>query len=165
MLARAAAEEGTVRAAITDLAERAEPIVVELDGDRLVRGVVRLVGTDVVVLRDSRTETVVCLDAVASLRLRPDQPGHRGRPVRSGAMAPLAPRADPEGHVVDLARVLAALAETEPMVTVHRRGVRSPLSGVLAGVGLDVVVVLAPPAGTTYVPLSAVVDVSLTGSG
>jgi hypothetical protein len=51
------------------------------------------------------------------------------------------------------------------MVTVHRRGTRSALSGALTSVGDDVAVVHASPGGMTYVPLRSVVDVSLTGSG
>jgi hypothetical protein len=66
-LALASAEEATVHAAITDLAEREEPVVVDLEGDRMVRGVIRLVGRDVVVLRDGRTETIARLDAISRL--------------------------------------------------------------------------------------------------
>jgi hypothetical protein len=62
-------------------------------------------------------------------------------------------------------RVLTALATTTPQVTVHRRGMRAPLIGTLTGVGHDVAVIDARPAGLVYVPLWSVVEVSLTGSG
>ncbi len=161
MLVQAAAEDATVASVITDLAERGEPVVVELPDDRLARGVVRLVGTDVVVLRDGRTDAIVHLGAVLSIRLRPDRSSpNRSRRDVAGARSPGRP-----GEPVTFAGAVGGLVDSAPTVTVHRHGTRSPLTGALVSMGDDVLVVHAPPGARVYVPLSSVTDVSVTGSG
>src|SRR5262245_29158179 len=71
-LGRQAAEEGTFTGVLVDLAERGRPVVVHLHNGRWHRGLLSMVGTDFVVIRDDAGRDVaIARSALASVRTLP----------------------------------------------------------------------------------------------
>ncbi len=171
-LARAAAESTTLQALLDALAELGGTVALVLDSGTSHRGVITVVGDDVVALADRNAGLVL----VALGRLAWVDAGERPALVAPGDEQPLRPN-PPSGRPT-LRHLLAELADDEPEVRVTAGG--ATVDGRLLWVGDDVAAlaeaVLAPGTGsdagrrstmvrTRYVRLSSVTDVSLSVSG
>jgi len=149
-LRQAADEEALVAGVLLDLAERTDMVVVQGVAGRTHRGRVRGVGEDFVALRTGRAEVLLPYDAIVAIRPEGHPPGgaDRARALDLG-----------------LAEALSALAGDRPRVlTFSRDG--TGLSGELLSVGRDVLALrLAETAGTVYVPIASVAELSITEGG
>jgi len=146
-LRQAADEEAMVAGVLLDLAERADTVVVQGPGGRTHRGRVRGVGEDFVALRTGRADSLLPYDAVVAIR-------PEGRPVGPADRA----------QALDLtfAEAVSAVAGDRPRVLlVSRDG--TGLSGDLLSAGRDVLVLrLAAAAGTLYVPLASLAELTIS---
>ena len=152
-LAQQAAEEGTFAGVLTDLAERARPVVVQLANGRAHRGAVAMIGADVVGLRTAEGRDVLLRQsAITAVRTLP------GEPVTVG-----------DRHIVSdlsLAEALAALAEHRVRVLLVGADPSHAVTGELRAVGRDVVTVrLDGAGGTAYVAVASLAETSLLESG
>jgi len=152
-LARQAHEEATLAGVLTDLAERDRPVVLTVRGGVRHRGAILLVGTDFCALRTpTGADVLVAFSAIASVRPQP------GEAAVTGDRAPVS--------TSTLGEALAGLVGTGRRVRVLVNGCADSLVGELRAVGRDVVAVrLDGPAGTAYVPLASLAEVSVTESG
>ncbi len=167
--ARLGTEEASFRGVLADLGARGRPVVLDLVGGRRHRGWVRLVGSDVVVVRtsvgsSSWADVVVALDALAVVRAAPgahDGVG-AGQAVGAGEAVGSGPTV---AATTTLGTVLATLAGTgiEVGMTISDH---EPLVGEIDAVGDDLVVVRPEGrAGPAYVRLGSVLEVSVPESG
>lgn len=146
-LRQAADEEARVAGVLLDLAERADTVMVQGVAGRSHRGRVRGVGEDFVALRTDRTDVLIPYDAVVAIRAE-------GQPMSGAARA----------QALDLALcdALSAISGDRPRVLVVSRD-GTGLAGSLRAVGRDVVTLrLADAAGTVYVPIASIAEVTLT---
>ncbi len=145
-LRQAADEEALVAGVLLDLAERADTVMVQGVASRTHRGQVRGVGEDFVALRTRRTDVLLPFDAVVAIR-------PEGEPLAGATRA--------QALDLGLAEALAAVAGDRPRVLlVSRDGTGQ--SGTLCAVGRDVLTLrLAEAAGTVYVPIASVAEVTL----
>ncbi len=143
-----AEQEATVLGVLLDLAERRTELTMTAAGRRL-HGVVSAVGADFVALRQpAGTETLVAVRSIGQVRTgRPGIAADGDRMVTS------------ELRLVDVLAQLAAERERVRLVTSDG----DVVAGVARNVGHDVVVLRADgdPPTTTYVPASAIAEVSL----
>jgi hypothetical protein len=148
-LKQAAEETATFAGILLDLAERAAPVVVVVRGERRHRGVVAAVAADFCILRSpAGRDVLLSFAGIASVRID---------------ATTSAPTGDRAVHVdLGLAEALAALAADRPRLLVVT-GIEG-LAGELRAVGLDVLTVRldGDPASNAYVPISAIIEVSLT---
>lgn len=153
-LRQQADQAATLAGALLALAERNATVVVTTTVGRRHRGVVEVVGADVVGLGTDRGRVLVALGAVATVRSDPAE-----RPVPAGD-----DRAVDAG--VTLGALLADALEDRPAVTVAVHG-EPPVAGVLVAVGRDVVTVnpWGAATGPVVVALHAVSDVEFNVSG
>lgn len=152
-LEQQAAEEGTFAGVLTDLAERARPIVVQLNTGRSHRGTVTMIGADVVGLRTSLgREVLVRQAAIASLRTLPGEPPTVGdRHV---------------AHDLTLGEAISALAEHRTRVLLVGTDPAQAVAGELRATGRDVVTVrLDGAGGTAYVAVASLTELSVFESG
>lgn len=158
-LRRQAAEEATWAGLLADLAERRATVVVHLAGERVHRGRVLAAGIDFVLLAaggdGSRpTPLLLSLAEVTALRQEAGEP-----PV-----GPSKRRAGEEPAT--LASLLASLSGERRQVRVVLTGGEG-VTGDLESVGEDLMTIRIGNGrqGVTYLRLTAVVEVSLLGSG
>ena len=145
-------EELTLAAVLRDLGERAGPVVVSLETGRRHRGLITLVGPDVVGVQTVGGPLVLlAVDSVVSVRSQPDR-----SPVRGG-----------DGPVATAVSFAAALerwaADRAPLVVVARSG--EVTSGTVLAIGRDVVSLRLASGGVVSVPLASVSEVGLPESG
>jgi hypothetical protein len=149
-LVQAAEESATFSGVLLDLAERAAPVGVIGHGDRRHRGVIAAVGADFCVVRtQAGRDLLMAFRGISAVRLD----------VAEGA-----PSGDRTVHVdVALAEALAALAGDRPRVLVVTTGGGAGIAGELRAVGRDVATIRldGDPAGTAYVPIRSIDEVSL----
>lgn len=146
-----AAEEGTLHAALLDLAERAALVRIDTSAGRSFHGVVTGVGRDFVVVAGDGPPAVVVADAIASIRT-----------TDVLARAPAGARAPARGRAFSDA-LAAFAAERRRVGLVPVDGRAETVTGTLAAVGTDVVTLrteAAPPL-TVYVALSSLAAVLL----
>jgi hypothetical protein len=149
-------EETAFAGLLAELGARGRPVVVELAGGRRHRGWVRLVGSDVIVLRtgggpSSWRDVVVAVAAVASVRVAP------GAAEEAGG--------GPVSATTTLVAVLSTLAGTGIEVVVTTTG-GDPVVGGIEAVGRDVIVIRPTGrAGRLYVRLGSLVEASVPESG
>jgi hypothetical protein len=148
---RAAADaDATLAGVLLDLGERDATIAISTSEGRRIIGTVELVGADFVAVRsDNGHEVLLATAAVASVRTTPSLDPAIGDRVTTTDL-----------RLGDLLGELAA--ERAPVRLVVRDG-GTVVAGELRSVGQDVVTLRTdgPSGGTTYVPLSAVVEASL----
>jgi hypothetical protein len=154
-LVRQAAGEQTVLGLLSDLRDARHPMVVETVAPARHRGLVHVVGPDVVVVRtDQGADVVVPLVAVAGVRLGPAGARATGGPAR---------RSRSEARLMT---VLGALADAEAPVVTRPRGGNEPLRGRLEAVGSQIITVrLEGRGGLAYVPVTSLAEVSVLESG
>jgi hypothetical protein len=147
-LARAAEEDATLTGVLIDLAERHVAVAIASCTGRRHQGAVSAIGDDFVALRTGAGDQVlIALSAVRSVRTAPQVGETWGdRATRAG---------------VDLAGVLAGLAEEREQVLVLTADGNEAVAGEVRSVGRDVVVLRAGPGqgASAYVPLGAVAEV------
>lgn len=145
-LRQAAAEEAVVAGVLLDLAEREAVVVAQGVAGRHHRGTIRGVGEDFFVMRTgTRSDVLLRYEAVLSVR-------SEGRPIGGGGRAATLD--------LTLAEALTALAPDRPRVLVVARD-GAGLSGELRAAGRDVLTIRLADAGTVYVPVAALAEVSL----
>lgn len=146
-LRQAADEDALLSGVLLDLAERGATVVVQGSGGRTHRGLVRGVGEDFLALRTAQADILLRHDAVVAIRAD-------GTPVGGSDRA----------HALDLtlADAVGAMAGDRPRVLlVSRDG--TGLAGELRSAGRDVLTLrLDDGAGTIYIPLASVSEVSVT---
>jgi hypothetical protein len=149
-LKQAAEETATFSGVLLDLAERAAAVVVAVRGERRHRGAIAAVAADFCVLRSpAGRDVLLAFAGIASVRI--DAAG-------------TAPTGDRAVHVeLGLSEALAALAAERPRVLVVT-GSAEGVAGELRAVGLDVATVRldGDPPSNAYVPIAAILEVSLT---
>lgn len=151
-LRQAAREEATLAGLIADLAERGRPMLVDVASGRHHRGRVRLLGDDFCALRTtSGTETLISFGAITAVRPQPGEAGALGDRTATTATT--------------MAAAAARLAGLGLEVQVVRRGDSTWVTGDLASVGRDVLVLRVARRDEIYVPLASVEELSLTVSG
>lgn len=154
-LRRQLQEEATLRAVLVDMAERGEPVTVQLVSGVGRHGRFAMVGRDVagLVLRDG-SMVLVAMRAVVSLRTGPAVAPSVGEPRRTGGPT-LA------GTLTDLAADRCPV--TLGVVHAGTGGGSHVVSGTIRWVGHDLAAVEVEGEGqaTAYVPLHAVVEVLL----
>jgi len=152
-LRRQAEESASLAGVVADVLERGAPVTVHTRAGGRHAGVVRAVGSDVVVLGAGPGpggEVLVPLAAVTSLRAGPgDGPVVGDRPTGDGPT------------LVDLLADLAAERAAVRVVTVGGDAV----AGELRAVGRDVLVVAPSGGGAAYVALGAVAEVAVGSPG
>ncbi len=147
-LRQASDEEAQVAGVLLGLAERADTVMVQGVGSRTHRGRVRGVGEDFVALRTGTSDVLLPFDAIVAIR-------PEGDPLEDSGRA--------QALDLSLAEALSAVAGDRPRVLVVTRD-GTGLAGALRAVGRDVLTLrLTDAAGTIYVPISAVAEVTLTG--
>jgi hypothetical protein len=154
MLRQAAEEEATFTGVLVDLAERRDVVTIRTSGGRSLRGIIRAVGRDFVIVRDSELPPAfVAFAAIASIR-SPSARGSRPDDVAGSRSAPID---------ATLAVVLSGLAADRPRVHVAVEGEAASLVGELRAVGRDVVTLRldADQRPTLLLPISAVREVVL----
>jgi hypothetical protein len=153
-LARQAQQTSTLAGVLSDLREAGRPVMIETAAGTSHRGVVRLAGDDVVVVRtDQGVDVVVPLASLIGLR-----PSSVRTPTGAGQL-----RRHPG---VGLSDVLGALAETRAAVVARCRGSRQAVRGELEVAGPEVLVVqLEGRGGVVYLPVSSLAEVSVVESG
>jgi hypothetical protein len=150
-LRRQADEESTLGATLVDLAERRQPVTLQLANGRRHRGVVVTVGGDALeVVSTIGERVIVALDALES--------------VRPHGVAMAATDDGPAPTGVTLAALIARRAERrERVLLVTRRG--DATSGEIVATGRDLVTLALDGGDVVYVSLSAVAEVSGPESG
>ncbi len=143
-LRQAAAEEATIAGVLLDLAERAAVVVVQGGAGRSHRGRIRAVGDDFVALRTPTGDLLLRDDAIVAVRA--DGPAPTGD--RAPALA------------IGFAEAVAATAGDRPRVLVVARD-GTGLAGQLRHVGRDVMTLRLDTAGTVYVPLASVAELTI----
>jgi hypothetical protein len=158
---RAAEAEASLAGALADLAERSAPVSLELAPGRWRHGRVGAVGPDWCVVGTGPTSSLVALDAVATVRTGPGEApalGAAGPPTRATGPSQSAP--------ATLRDLLDGLVGSGAAVLVWGRHVARPQRGELVSVGQDLAVLaLDGGAGTAYVALASLAEVSLAVSG
>ena len=148
-------ETTTLVGVLVTLAERGSTTVLELVGGRRTQGVVTGVGRDFCAVRHQGGDALVALDAIVAVRPPP------------GERAPTGAR--PTSLDLTMAEALVDLAGCRTRVAVAITGSGQAICGELASVGDDVICVRpgagSERAGTVYVPLASVVEVSVPTSG
>lgn len=145
-LRRQAEEEGTFHGMLVDLTERQGALAVGTVGGALVRGRVITLGVDVVAIGGATGgTTLVPLSVVTAVTPEP------------GTAPTVGDR--PESTTATFAVTVAELAAERPSVTLHTTGA-GRVSGTLWTVGRDFLVVRAERAADTYVPFTAVNDLT-----
>ncbi len=151
-------ETTTLVGVLVALAERGSATVIDLVGGRRTQGVVTGVGRDFCAVRHHGGHALVSLDAIVAVRPPP------------GERAPTGAR--PTSLDLTMAEALVDLAGCRTRVAVAVAGSGRAICGELASVGDDVVCVRPDHdpagnerAGTVYVPLASVVEVSVPTSG
>jgi len=151
-LHQAAREEATLAGLMADLAERGRPLLVDVASGRHHRGWVRLLGRDFCALRTTTgTETLLSFAAITAVRPQPGEAGALGDRTATTATT--------------MATAAARLAGLGLEVRLVRRGDPTGVTGDLAAVGRDVLVLRTARRGEIYVPLASVEELSLTVSG
>jgi hypothetical protein len=146
-LRQAADEDALLSGVLLDLAERGATVVVQGTTGRTHRGQVRGVGEDFLALRTAQADVLLRHDAVVAIRAD-------GVPVGGSDRA----------HALDLGlgEAVAALAGERPRVLLVTRD-GTGLAGELRSAGRDVLTLrLDDGAGTVYVPLAALAEVTVT---
>jgi hypothetical protein len=144
-LPRQAEDEGTFHGLLVDLSERQGPLALQTVVGRLLRGSVATLGTDFVALSGAPDGTIlVPLTMVTAVSPEP------------GTAPTVGDRF--EATTAAFAAVVADLAGDRPTVTLHTTA-GGRVAGTLWSVGRDFGVVRAP-AGDTYVPFTAVNDLT-----
>lgn len=150
-LHQAAQEETTLTGLLADLAQRGRPVLIDVAGGRHHRGALRLLGSDFCALRTSTgTETLIAFGAITAVR---PQVGDAGTVGDRTAVT-----------TTTLTTTVTRLAGLGLEVHLVRRGDATAVTGVLAWVGRDVLV-LRVARGELYVPLASLEELSLTVSG
>jgi hypothetical protein len=145
-----AEEEGSLAGVLADVAERGAAVALHVRGGRRHRGEIAALGSDFVALRSAGADVIVALHAVTSVRTLPGEAttiGDRSTGTSHRLVDVLA------GLAVERAAVLLVLADGDAV------------AGVAVSVGQDVVGVRAAggAAVTAYVPVGAIVEVSVNG--
>jgi hypothetical protein len=150
-LRRQSEEEGTFHGVLTDLAERGPLLAVRTRSARVARGALCTLGHDFLTLRGPTGErTVVPLGVVTSVHPEP------GTATTVGDRA--GPAAERTAATLDV--ILAELAAERPPVTVHTTA-GDRITGRLWWVGRDVAAVRGGNTTESYIPLTAVNDLTL----
>src|SRR5688500_7495869 len=146
-----AAESATMVGALADLADAGEEVVVGTLAGGEHRSEVAAVGRDVLWLRSGGRSVLVALDAVAFVRAGP------------GAHPPTGDR--PPSPMTLLGE-LERLRDDREQVCVRMAGERT-VSGLVEAVGVDVLTLRAGtgPGSLAYLPLDALLEVEVFGSG
>jgi hypothetical protein len=145
-LRRQAEEEGTFHGMLIDLTERQGAMAVRTVGGPVVRGRVATLGADFVAVTGAGGgTTLVPLSVVTAVSPEP------------GTTPTVGDR--PESTTATFAVTVAELVADRPSVTVHTVG-GDRLAGALWTVGQDLLVVRADPTADTYVPFTAVNDLT-----
>ncbi len=149
---RAAADaDATLAGVLLDLGERDANVAIATVEGRRVLGTIELVGADFISVRtDAGHELLLGAGSLASVRTAPSLDPAVGDRVTTTDLR--------------LADVLAELAADRARVRLVVRGSGDVLAGELRSVGRDVLTLRTEGAsgGTTYVPLAAVVEASLS---
>jgi hypothetical protein len=145
-----AEEEGSLAGVLADVAERGAAVALHVRGGRRHRGEIAALGSDFVALRSAGADVIVALHAVTSVRTLPGEAttiGDRSTGTSHRLVDVLA------GLAVERAAVLLVLADGDAV------------AGVAVSVGQDVVGVRVAggAAVTAYVPVGAIVEVSVNG--
>ena len=127
-------EESTFVGALRDLVEQSASAAVATVAGRMVRGRLRAVGRDVVVVDAGAQRHLIVVGAIAEVRPTGRGRGPRGTPAASAAT--LGSRGPT--HDVTLREILTAFCPDRPDVVVYQRVWSTGRAGRLAGVGLDV---------------------------
>lgn len=148
---RAAADaDATFGGVLLDLGERDANVAIATIGGRRILGTVELVGADFLALRtDSGHEVLVAIAAVATVRTAPSLDAAIGDRVTTTDLR--------------LSDLLGELAAERARVRLVVREAGDVVAGELRSVGQDLLTLRTegPTAGTAYVPLHAVVEVSV----
>jgi hypothetical protein len=148
---RAAAEaDATFGGMLLDLAERGQPVAVATTAARRHHGTITAIGLDFVALRAiSALEVLLPLRALTSVRSAPGADAAMGERIVTSELR--------------LRDVLGELAVERTRVLLVTGTASDSVAGELRSVGQDVVVLRldGEPAGSAYVPLSAVGEVGL----
>jgi hypothetical protein len=145
-LRQQAGEEATVAGLLLDLAERAEPVLVEIAGGRRHRSVVRGVAADFCALTGEGGDVLVAYAGITSVQTMDGDEPTGDRP-----------------HALDMtfAEALSLLVAERPRVLVtHHEG--TTRTGELRSVGRDVVLLRADGGSQLHVPIASIAAVTLT---
>jgi hypothetical protein len=149
-LRQAADADATFSGMLLDLAERGVGVVVATVAGRRHHGAVVVLGADFVSLRGpTAAEVVLSMRAIASVRTAPAVAPAAGERVATTDLC--------------LGDVLGGLAAERARVRLVVRDASEAVSGELRSMGQDVVTLRSDTeaGGTAYVPLDAVIEVSL----
>ena len=150
-LRRQAREEATLAGVLVDLAEQGRAVSVQTTAGHHHRGRITIVGRDLVGLSSPEDlVALVRLGAVVAVRPQPGTPKVTGD-------GPLDP-------TTTLRRQLTELHHDRARVVLTLRGAQTVV-GAMDGVGHDVVTLTTDGGGQAYVPLYAVLEVSVPESG
>ncbi|MCU1497495.1 MAG: hypothetical protein JWM47_1448 [Acidimicrobiales bacterium] len=142
-----AGEAGNFVGVLADLGEGEQPVAMSTGTGRVLRGVIRTLGSDFVGLRGPGGDgTLVSMAAICAVRSEPGR-----APTMGDRMVQL---------TSTLGGVLGDLASERPWLTLHTTS-GDALVGRLVRVGLDVVVLRTQSDGSGYVPLAKINDVVL----
>ena len=150
-LSKQAEEAATFVGALLDLAEHGHPVSLGCRGGRRVDGVIRAIGTDVVVLDDRIGDVVaVCVAAIAVVRPAPELAAVAATGARTPSLD------------VTLGELLGRVVHDRPDVGLALE-TGDVVAGVLVAVGEDVLTVQVAdgPGGLAYVALSSVASARL----
>ncbi|HEX2700416.1 MAG TPA: hypothetical protein VHM89_09480 [Acidimicrobiales bacterium] len=153
-LRQQAEEDARFAGVALDLSEAGAGVALGLTSGRTLHGRIATVARDFCVLRhDGGTATLLAFDAIATVR---PEPGYRAGQAASERVATVE---------AGLADVLAGLAGERPRVRIVLHGGCEALAGQLRSVGADVATLRldGERAGTVYVRLGAVLEVTLLG--